>query len=107
MSDDWDAPPADYVGRGMMIAGAALAAVSVAIWGLSFIPAFPEWMIRLAIFKLMLASAGGLMVAGAVVRRSLLRGDAQARRELPAGAALPNVKPSARPDRVDARNEDL
>ena len=103
MSDDWDAPPADYVGRGMMIAGAALAAVSVMIWGLSFIPAFPEWMIRLAIFKLMLASAGGLMVAGAVVRRSLLRGRG-AVQQLGDGALPPAVPTHV--DRVNSRPED-
>lgn len=103
MNDSSGTPPADKIARALMYAGAAVATLSVAAWGLSFFPAIPEWMVRLAIFKLTLASAAGLMIAGAAIRRSLRpgRGGAQ---QLGDGAAPPAVPTHV--DRVNARHED-
>ena len=96
-------PAAEKIARALMIAGAAVATVSVAFWGLSYMPVFPEWMVRLAIFKLTLVSAAGLMIAGAALRRSLrARHDSSA--QLGDGAAPPQM--TQRTDRVNARSED-
>ena len=67
----------DRVAKALMIAGTALATVSVAAWGLNVLPAVPAWMIQLAIYKLTFISGAGLVIGGATLRRSLQlkRGD--------------------------------
>ena len=73
---DEEATP-DRVAKALMVAGAALAAVSVAAWGLNFLPAIPAWMVQFAIYKLTFISGAGLVIGGATLRRSLqlTRGD--------------------------------
>ena len=91
----------------LLAAGGALAVVAVGAWTLdtfSRMPswvidaftAMPAWMLRLAVYKLVLASAAGLMIAGAVLRRELrvlararAAGAAEADRAIGAGAAPP------------------
>jgi hypothetical protein len=62
---------ASRVARALMYGGTALAVVGVGAWILDVIPPIPEWMVRIAIYKLTLAAAGGLILAGAWLRRSV------------------------------------
>ena len=61
----------ERVSRALMIAGTALASLSVAAWGLNFLPVIPAWLIQLAIYKLTFISGAGLIIGGATLRRSL------------------------------------
>ena len=70
MTDATDTAVAERVSRTLMYAGAGLGVLSVAAWILGGFPAMPEWMVRLAIYKLTFVSGAGLVIAGAVVRRS-------------------------------------
>ena len=83
MTDDQATP--ERLARALMIAGATLATLSVAAWGLNFLPAIPAWLIQLAIYKLTFISGAGLVIGGATLRRSLHLKAANARaRELAA-----------------------
>jgi hypothetical protein len=62
---------ADRASRALMLAGGAIAIVAVGAWVLDVLPDVPAWMLRLAIYKLTLASGAGLIIAGAVLRRSI------------------------------------
>jgi hypothetical protein len=62
---------ADRVSRTLMVVGTTLASVAAAVWMADALPTFPDWMLRLAVYKLAFASGAGLLIAGAVVRRSL------------------------------------
>jgi hypothetical protein len=70
MSGPHDRSAPDRVSRTLMYVGTGLAVVAVAAWTFDAMPAMPEWMLRLAIYKLTLASGAGLLIAGAVLRRS-------------------------------------
>jgi len=62
---------ADRASRALMLAGGAIAIVAVGAWVLDLLPVVPAWMLRLAVYKIALASGAGLIIAGAVLRRSL------------------------------------
>ncbi len=62
---------AERIARALMAAGTGLALVAVAVWGLDFLPQMPDWMIKLAVYKLSLGSGVILIVAGAALRRAL------------------------------------
>ena len=88
------ATAAGRVARVLMYGGTALALAGATAWALDVIPPLPEWMLRIAVYKLTLFGGAGMLVAGAALRRAL--GDvARAREadrasgELGAGAAQP------------------
>ena len=82
---DEAAAPERAVARALMIAGAAVITISVAAWGLNFLPALPAWLIQLAIYKLTFISGAGLLIGGATLRRSLQLKSGQRARALTDG----------------------
>jgi len=111
---------ADRASRALMLVGGAVAIVAIGAWLFDVLPNMPTWMLRLAVYKLALASGAGLMIAGAVVRRSLRAAatassspGARATAAAPSGAGAlgagpaPNVPPrNPEPERVRRHAED-
>jgi hypothetical protein len=64
------APSVERFARTLMIIGAIVAVLGMGAWLLDVIPPMPEWMIRIAIYKLTLAGGAGLLVIGAFLRRA-------------------------------------
>lgn len=64
------APTVDRLARILMYAGVIVGALGVGAWALDAIPPMPAWMMRLAIYKLTLAGAAGLIVVGAFLARA-------------------------------------
>jgi membrane protein implicated in regulation of membrane protease activity len=62
--------PVERLARALMIAGVVVAVFGVGAWWLDAIPPMPEWMLRLAVYKLTIAAAVGLIAVGAFLRRS-------------------------------------
>lgn len=62
---------AERIARALMLAGGGLSVVAVAVWGLDFLPQMPDWMIKLAVYKLSLGSGVALIIAGAALRKAL------------------------------------
>jgi hypothetical protein len=60
----------DRLARILMYGGAIVALLGVGAWVLDVIPPMPEWMVRLAIYKLTLAGGAGLIAVGALLRRA-------------------------------------
>jgi hypothetical protein len=63
-------PALERLARVLMIAGASVAVLGVSAWALDAIPPMPAWMMRLAIYKLTLVGAAGLIIVGAFLRRA-------------------------------------
>lgn len=59
------------VARVLMGAGVVLAAAGAGAWVLDVIPPMPEWMLRIAVYKLTLFAGASMLVAGAALRRAL------------------------------------
>lgn len=57
------------ISRGLMILGAGIGLLSIAVWALELRVNLPDWMIRVAMIKLALIASAGLLAAGAVVGR--------------------------------------
>jgi hypothetical protein len=57
------------IARGLMLLGAGVGILSVAVVTLEMRLNLPDWMVRVAIIKLAFIAAGGLLAAGAVVGR--------------------------------------
>ena len=67
------------VARALMYAGLSLAVTAALAWWLNLLPALPEWMIRLALFKLALGSGAAMVLAGAAVGRAARESNLAAR----------------------------
>lgn len=57
------------VARTLMLMGAGIGVLSVAVWALDVQVNVPDWMIRVAMFKLAAIASVGLLAAGALVGR--------------------------------------
>jgi len=94
---------AERVSRALLYGGTALAVVAVGAWVLDVIPDVPEWMLRIAVYKLALGSGLGLMIAGAVLRRSLRETPAPAGRAVPPALGEGNSPPIPPPHQKGER----
>lgn len=57
------------VARGLMLLGAGIAVLGIAVAALDLRLNLPDWMIRVAMIKLAFVAAGGLLAAGALMGR--------------------------------------
>lgn len=78
--------------RGLMILGAGIGFLGVGVWALEVQINLPDWIVRVAMFKLTAIAAVGLLAAGALLGRhartsSLASGRVPA--QLPEGGAEP------------------
>lgn len=97
---------AERISRALMIGGTGLAVVAVAVWGLDFLPQMPDWMIKLAVYKLSLGSGVALIIAGAALRRAIREtAPPRAYHELDEGHARDLPLSSKEPEGVEPRSE--
>src|SRR5689334_21634873 len=85
------------IARGLMMLGAGVGVASVTVWALELQMNLPDWIVRVAMFKLAFIAAGGSLAAGAVVgrhanMRQLPSGDVE---RLPAERAEPLMQKPA------------
>ena len=86
------------VARGLMLLGASVGVLSVAVAALDMQVNLPDWMVRVAMIKLAFVASAGLLAAGALVGRHAKS------RSLPASAA-PNLLPLERAEAFGQRPE--
>ncbi len=79
---------AQLVARAMMTVGLGVGALAIGLWVFDIQIELPAWMWRVAIAKLTLAGAAGLLVVGATLLRHLRR--AEQARHASDGALLPD-----------------
>lgn len=89
----------ERVASTLLVIGAAVGALGIGAWAFDLLPPVPEWMLRLAVYKLTLASGAGLMVAGAVLRRQMR---AAARRDARLHAGMESREALGAPSDVPA-----
>ena len=58
-----------HVARGLMVLGATIGVLSVAVGALDMRVNVPDWMVQVALIKLAFIAAGGLLAAGAMLGR--------------------------------------
>jgi hypothetical protein len=77
------------------------------VWGLDFLPQMPDWMIKLAVYKLSLGSGIILIFAGAALRRALRETSPPrpATYELSEGIARDIPLERSEPEGVEPRSE--
>ena len=68
-STDADVMVESRIARGLMVLGAGVGVLSVAVVALDVRLNLPDWMVQVAMIKLAFIAAGGLLAAGAVVGR--------------------------------------
>src|ERR1051325_2056840 len=79
------------VSASLLVAGTVVGVGAVASWALGWMPPVPPWMVRVAMVKLALLGAGGLLSAGALVGRWALSSKS------PESAANPDQQPQLPP----------
>lgn len=89
---------AQLLARALMGLGLVVGALAMGLWVFDIQIEIPHWMWRVAIVKLTLAGALGMLVTGAALLRHLRRAEARelARRTPDAQLPAPNWTPSAR-----------
>jgi hypothetical protein len=113
----------DRVAAVLLTAGAVIGTLAIGAWVLDTFSAMPSWtvdaftrmpawMLRLAVYKLTLGAGGGLVIAGAVIRRQMReaarREGASATRDASPELAAPGLDDQAirrERARTDARRE--
>lgn len=75
---------ASRLSRALMILGAGVGLLTVAVLALEVQVNLPDWMVRVAMIKLAFVAAGGLLAGGALLGR-------HARSQLPAAGGSPQL----------------
>jgi hypothetical protein len=87
------------VGRVLLGVGGVVGVAAAGAWAFDWLPPMPEWMVRVAMFKLALIASGGLLAAGAMLgRRARAQSDADASRGTDASPAELSAGPATELD---------